>query len=49
LQKWRVQDEEKTYICDCISHLGFLLCEGVDEDEQDPSEEPTEQTEDNSQ
>ncbi|MEK3977790.1 hypothetical protein KD050_19305 [Psychrobacillus sp. INOP01] len=33
-----------------ILSTGFLFgCNGVDEDEPDPTEEPTEQTEDNSQ
>lgn len=33
-----------------ILSAGFLFgCDGVDEDEPDPSEEPTEQQEDNSQ
>ena len=33
-----------------ILSAGFLFgCNGVDEDEPDPSEEPTEQREDNSQ
>ncbi|WP_404456789.1 hypothetical protein LG329_11695 [Virgibacillus necropolis] len=33
-----------------ILAVGFLFgCDGVDEDEPDPSEEPTEQQEDNSQ
>ncbi|MCM3709020.1 hypothetical protein [Sporosarcina luteola] len=43
----------KKYLLSFMSVLlsaGFLFgCNGVDEDEPDPSEEPTEQREDNSQ